>query len=146
MNDRILIRPVTEVHLPAIYDMACGLAEKKFPVQEFSQIFLHTISNPDNCYFAAFLSEKIIGYISIHTQLLLHHCGRVAEIQELYIKEEYRRTGAGKLLLEAIEKVCAEKKCVAVEVTSNKARTWAQAFYLKNNYQESHYKFTKKLQ
>jgi (aminoalkyl)phosphonate N-acetyltransferase len=142
-----LIRPALPADLPAVYDFICQLEEQIFDNEVFERIYLQNIQHPDRHYLVACNAQnKPIGYASMHAQDLLHHCGKVAEIQEMFVIAECRNEGIGKLLVEALVAIAQDKGYVLVEVTSNKKRDDTHRFYLKNNFLDTHIKFVKPLQ
>jgi GNAT superfamily N-acetyltransferase len=50
-------------------------------------------------------------------------------LKELYVAGDYRRTGAGKLLMEGIFRIAAERGCSRVEWTTDTNNENAQGFY-----------------
>jgi PhnO protein len=48
------------------------------------------------------LDDAVTGFISCHTQYLLHHCGIVAEIQELFVGKPSRKMVIGKALVNSL--------------------------------------------
>lgn len=91
------------------------------------------------------IDEIIVGFVSVHIQYLLHHAGKVAEIQDLFIKTTYRNTGIGKELVQEAEKWSLENGARDIEVSSNRRREQAHRFYEREKYLKSHFKFTKQL-
>ena len=138
-----LIRPVKESDLQYIYDFICALEDNLFDQTLFKSIFLKNILHKDYYYYIAESDSYIIGYISCHTQYLLHHCGKVAEIQELFVKESFRNCGIGKLLIAHLEKVLVSEGCVSLEVTAQNKRVQTHQFYESYGFECSHKKFVK---
>lgn len=50
-------------------------------------------------------------------------------LKELYVAGSYRRTGTGKLLMEGLYRIAAERGCPRVEWTTDTSNPGAQAFY-----------------
>jgi GNAT superfamily N-acetyltransferase len=50
-------------------------------------------------------------------------------LKELYVAEAYRRTGAGKLLMEGLYRIAADHGCSRVEWTTDTGNSGAQRFY-----------------
>ena len=86
-------------------------------------------------------NDKPVGYISCHGQILLHHCGLVYEIQEMYVLPEYRSKGVGKILLNALLERLSNENYVLLEVASNMKRVDAHRFYEANGFLKTTYKF-----
>jgi GNAT superfamily N-acetyltransferase len=76
----------------------------------------------------------VIGCLSLHGVPYLERTGRWARIESLVVDETARGTGTGRALLEAAEDVARQWGCLAVEVTSARARAGAWAFYHRMGY------------
>ncbi len=126
-----------------IYNFVCDLEEHEFEYSIFENLYLRNITNPENIYLVAEEAGILSGYISCHAQFLLHHGGRVFEIQELYVVPEFRKMGVGKLLVETLESTLHQLDYQSLEVTANKKREKTHDFYAKMGFQFSHLKFTK---
>jgi PhnO protein len=109
-------------------------------VRNFSNII-----NPNIIYLVAFQNDRMVGFISCHTQKLLHHCGIVGEIQELYVDKDYRNMGFGRLLILEIIKIAKMNDFKSLEVTSNIMRTENVRIYKQYGFQSTHNKFTMNL-
>lgn len=113
-----------------------------FDFEVFKEIFNTNISNPSNVYLIAEDENESLGFISFHTQNLLHHCGLVGEIQEFFIDKNHRGKGVGRKLVAEILKYSKENKLKSIEVTTNKKRIENVAIYENLDFILSHNKFT----
>lgn len=143
--DTPTIRTTTAEDSAIVYKMICFLEEITFDRTEFTAVYLENLLNPGIRYLICEVSRKAVGIISIHIQNELHHCGKVAEVMELFVFEEFRSMGIGALLLKKAEDIARKEKCKLVEMATNRRRLRTHEFYLKNLYIKSHLKFTKKL-
>lgn len=50
-------------------------------------------------------------------------------LKELYVADAYRRTGTGKLMMEELHRIAADRGCSRVEWTADSGNPGAQAFY-----------------
>lgn len=140
------IRKMNVTDMLTIYDFVCLLEDYTFDKDIFNKIFLNNLNNEHFLYYVIELDNgTIIGYMSCHIQWLLHHCGKVAEIQELFILDEYRNEGIGSKLIAVLELELIERACVSLEVTAQNKRTATHHFYVKCGLMPTHLKFTKKL-
>jgi len=137
------IRPVTLNDFETVYSFVCSLEEEELNLAQFRQCFDICLTIPHNHYYLAFVDENPVGYISCHGQLLLHHCGMVYEIQELYVDEMYRSKGIGALLIAAVEKKLAGTDYKLLEVASGSKRADAHRFYKANGFRHTSFKFLK---
>jgi PhnO protein len=67
----------------------------------------------------------------------------VAEIQELFVKEQYRSLGIGRHLVNDLQ--MRLQQCVVLEVTTQNKRTATHVFYEQLGFSPSHKKFVKQL-
>lgn len=142
----IYIRPVTETDLLTVYEQICELESFVFDINAFEIIFLNNIKDKNKLYYLATAQDgSIIGYISCHLEFLLHHCGKVAEIQELFVKKEARNQGIGQQLVIHTQKVIESLGCVSFEVTAQNKRLNTHHFYQKIGFNSTHLKFTKNI-
>ena len=81
MKSKIKIKKVENRDLDFVYKAICELENQELDFQVFKEIFNENISNPKNLYLIAENETEGVGFISFHTQNLLHHCGLVGEIQ-----------------------------------------------------------------
>ena len=142
---QVSIRQATAKDVEAIYAFICDLEETTFDFEIFIQLYLQNIAGENNIYLVAEDStrSKVIGFISTHGQILLHHLGMVYEIQEMFVDQEFRSHGIGQQLIEALEERLRDRECRCLEVTSNAKRTAAHEFYTRNGFIQSHVKLTK---
>jgi (aminoalkyl)phosphonate N-acetyltransferase len=140
------IRPATAEDTRTIYGFLCDLEEQLFDLEVFKAIFLKNLQNPDCHYFLAFDGLTPVGYASLHAQWLLHHCGKVGEIQEMYVLASHRGRGIGKILLAQLMEVAEREQLEVIEVTANQKRHDTHRFYEANGLQKTHFKFVKPME
>lgn len=138
-------RPATAPDVAIIYNFLCELEEETFDFDLFQQIFTRNLQNPDCHYFLAFDGSLCVGYASVHAQWLLHHCGKVGEIQEMFVIANYRSKGVGSLLVDQLKAVAERENFEILEVTANKKRLDTHRFYERQGLERTHFKFVKKL-
>ena len=143
MDNEIIIKPASSDDLESIFRLVCELENMRFDFDAFGLIYDKNIRNPENYYFVAVVIDKIVGFISYHTQDLLHHCGRVGEIQELFVDKDYRNKGIGKSLMNEIYRISNINNIKSIEVTSNVKRIENIDVYQKLGFAKTHNKFTK---
>jgi PhnO protein len=147
MQNEIIIRKVNEKDMLTVYEQICELESFAFDIKHFENIFFYNIYDVNTLYYLAEdATGNCLGFISCHIQLLLHHCGKVAEIQELFVKADYRSRGLGGKLIDYIEEMLKELDCVSFEVTAQNKRLATHEFYKNNGFKNSHLKFTKTIE
>lgn len=141
----ISIRKATSDDLESIYLLICELEEQHLDGELFEIIFLKNINDPDIHYLVAVLNNRIVGFLSLHVQHIIHHSKPTCELQELNIKSELRGSGIGALLMKEAERIASELYLEEIELTTKIHRDRAQSFYKKLGYTHTHNKFVKKL-
>lgn len=142
MKSNLQVRKAQTQDLDFVYKSICELENEELNFELFREIFNENITNPNNLYLIAENENEGVGFISFHTQNLLHHCGRVGEIQEFFINKNYRGKGIGRQLIEKIKQYAEEHKFKSIEVTTNKRRVENVMIYENLGFTLSHNKFT----
>ena len=142
MNSKLQIRKIQTQDLNFIYKSICELENEELDFKVFAAIFNENFANLNNLYLIAENENEGVGFISFHTQNLLHHCGRVGEIQEFFINESHRGKGIGRQLIEKIMQYAEKNKLKSIEVTTNRRRVQNVLIYENLGFTLSHNKFT----
>lgn len=142
MSLKVNIRKAENEDLDFVYKAICELENEVLDFEVFKMIFNENISSPKNLYLIAENETEGLGFISFHTQNLLHHCGLVGEIQEFFIHQKYRGQGVGRLLINEILSFAEQNNLKSIEVTTNKKRVENVAIYENLGFTLSHNKFT----
>jgi PhnO protein len=146
LGDGLFVRKVNLNDLKTIHNFVNLLEDEEFDYGIFKSAFYLNLLNTDYIYLIAEFNQKAIGYLSCHTQLLLHHGGqRIGEIQEMYVDMDKRYMGVGKLLLDKLKLLSKINGVHQLEVTANRKRKDSHKFYLKENFEETHKKFVYKI-
>ena len=142
-QDALLIRPAKSRDRDAVYAFLCDLESQVLAPTPFKDVFERNLAADSVHYLVAELESQVIGFVSCHVQYLLHHVGKVGEIQELYVLEEYRNQRIGRQLLAALDILAQQLGLVNLEVTTNRVRTDTHRFYEQLGFKATHYKFVK---
>lgn len=142
MSLEIKTRKIEKQDLDFVYKAICELENEVLDFKVFETIFNENISNPRNLYLIAENESEGLGFISFHTQNLLHHGGLVGEIQEFFIHQNYRGQGVGRLLINEIKDFAEKNNLKSIEVTTNKRRVENVAIYENLGFGLTHNKFT----
>ena len=109
----------------------------------FESIFQEYLAHANTfMYVVEHVVDGIIGFGSCKGQRLLHHQGLVFEIQEMIVSSSHQGQGYGRLLFQKIQEEVVVRGAISLEVTSNKRRKEAHAFYESMGFRNSHEKFT----
>ncbi|MFT3794120.1 GNAT family N-acetyltransferase [Flavobacterium sp.] len=140
--DPITIRMAVAEDFQTVYRFINLLEDDTFNETTQHLLFAENLANPNVVYLIAFADEKPVGLLSCHIQNLLHHAGKVGEIQEMYVEESARSLGVGKKLIDALKAIAQQRNLVQLEVTSSFKRADAHRFYERENFIFTHKKFT----
>lgn len=136
------IRRIERIDFKFVYDCLCELENEILEKEIVEEIFNNNIKNQNYCYLIAENKDGKMGFITFHTQYLLHHSGLVGEIQEFYITQNFRSKGIGRKLIDGIMEFADQNKLKSIEVTTNKKRIENIAIYENLGFNLSHNKFT----
>ena len=141
----ITIRPATADDCATIYNFTCDLERITLDNTAFRAVFRRNLIDPCVRYRVAEQEGQVVGFVSCHIQYLLHHTGKVGEIQELYVHPENRNQRIGHQLVAHLEDVARQESLVNLEVTTNQRRTDTIRFYEQTGFVLSHRKLVKRL-
>ena len=89
---------------------------------------------------------KIVGVLTISVMTVLHRPRPVGRISMMVVAEAARGAGIGAALVAEAERRLKAAGCGLVEVTSNRKRLRAHAFYERLGYERTSYRFAKQIQ
>ncbi len=142
-----LARPADAPRLAAL--LAAGSwrgTEDAGDVQTFRSALDDIANTPGNDVLVAELDDQVVGVCQLITfRHLQERGGRCAEIESVHVDESVRSSGIGAALVEAAVERAAAAGCYRVQLTSNKARTAAHRFYLRQGFEASHEGFKRYL-
>ena len=140
-STEVLIREAIPQDFPVIYNFVNELEGEVFDKEKQRLLFDINIQQAHYCYRVAVVNGEVVGYISCHTQVLLHHGGRVGEIQELFVDADKRGYGVGKLLVNEVKMWAHKNEVLQLEVTANNMRHQTHQFYTRQGFVHTHKKF-----
>ncbi|WP_461089893.1 GNAT family N-acetyltransferase [Spirosoma gilvum] len=144
--DTVQIRPAILIDEPVIYQFICDLEETLLNQTIFHTLYQQNLANPAIFYLVAEQHRQVIGFVSCHVQFLLHHEGKVGEIQELYVHPNVRNQSIGQKLVAALKKIAIQEQFVNLEVTTNQKRTDTVRFYEREAFRRTHFKLVYPIQ
>ncbi len=145
MEKLLNIRKCKKEDADSIFKIICQLEGENPDRSDFDIVFLANLEKPEVYYIIAELNSKIIGFASMHIQHLLHHTGKVAEIQEMFIDPFFRNQGYGEELLWHLRDIAGNEECRHLEVSCNIVRDKANLFFSNRGMNPTHRKFTERL-
>lgn len=107
----------------------------------------HTLNNDGSLRQSVdtLLDGEVVGMIGLHLQFHLHHVNWIGEIQELVVMPQARGLNVGSKLLAWAEEEARQAGAEMTELSTNVKRHDAHRFYLREGYEQSHFRFTKAL-
>jgi PhnO protein len=143
MEENYTIRKAVESDAVTVKSLLEELENREFDQAVFDQIFVEYLTSSRTLVQVAVLQElEIVGFISCKGQSLLHHEGLVFEIQEMIVTAAHQGEGLGRKMVDVIREEVKSLGAKSLEVTSNKRRKEAHAFYQSVGFKNSHEKFT----
>ena len=86
---------------------------------------------------------RVAGLAVTYVEPLIEHDRPVLRLQALAVGERFRRRGAGRALVEAVEEEARSRGCDTVVLTSAEQRADAHAFYLSVGFDQTGRRFVK---
>ncbi len=139
------IRNCTSEDLHSVHEMITALEGENPGIEEFTEVFSTNLNDKNIFYIVAESDDKVIGFASIHIQLILHHTGKVAELMEMFVEPEYRNAGIGEAMFWHLKDTAESCGCRFFEISANIVRNKTKTFLENLGVQLTHYKFTERI-
>jgi len=95
--------------------------------------------SPDNTLVVAEASGRVVGAFQLTViQYVAYRGGRVAQIETVFVDPDMRGRGVGEAMMRWAIEEARRKGCFRVQLTSNKLRARAHAFYARLGFVASH--------
>jgi len=121
------------------YDNFDQTTNCKWPISESARNFyLERITGQKGCVFVAEEDGGIVGYLagSIAEPSEYRNAGKVAELDDMFVEEEYRNRQIGKKLMNAFLDWCKSAKVKRIKVLVTALNKRGIDFYLENCFKE----------
>lgn len=139
------LRRATLQDTDAVYALIAELKQTAFDRQAFCAGFAANLQDEQMRYQLALLDGEVVGLIGLHLQFHLHHANWIGEIQELVVMPQARGLRIGSQLLAWAEQEAHEAGAEMTELSTSVKRHDAHRFYLREGYEQTHFRFTKAL-
>lgn len=133
MNTSVQIRGATKANLPDILRL---LAQPEMddgqtvPLAEAEQVFDHMARYPDYRMYVAIRDDRIVGAFALLIMDNLGHQGAPSGvIEDVVVDPQCQGQGIGKAMMQHALRLCGEKGCYKLALSSNLKRERAHAFY-----------------
>ena len=114
---------------------------ESLPRAGFECAFDAYLTDPDVAGIVVREAERICGFASVHTRLLMHHAAPVSELQELVVAEDCRGQSLGRMLLDAARQEAIRRGSPQLELCCNRNNAPAHEFYQHCGIQWTHKKY-----
>jgi len=139
----LVVRDATPEDAPAL---AALLAELGYPTPpDVVAARLAALVGAGDRALVAVDGSEALGLLTVHVTPVLHRPTAVGRLTALVVAERARGRGVGRALVAAGERALAARGCALIEVTSNRRRTDAHAFYERLGYTGTSLRFAKTL-
>ena len=144
------IRPATAADVPEVarllgdlgYQIDAAVLDERFlGFHAAGEVALVAARRPGG----AEAAPSLLGLATLHRTPVLHRAGPVGRVTSLVVDERARGQGIGRALMHEAERWATERGCVLLEVTSNRRRTDAHAFYERLGYEATSFRFARAL-
>lgn len=143
----ISLRKVEKEDAKQVHTLICELEnDNNIDFGLFEELYERNIAASGVVYVLAETDGDVVGFGSLHIQNLLHHLGKVAEIQELVVRENQRGRGIGSMIVNYLKQEAIRQGCCLIEVSCNRKREQSHLFYEREGFHKSHFKFTLELE
>ena len=143
MGEPIIVRDMTVTDAAEVARLL-GQLGYPWPVSEVAARIKTFLASDERALVASREgSASLLGVLTLHITPVLHRAGPVGRLTMLVVDESARGEGIGRALVTAAEAYFGERGCALIEVTSNKRRADAHAFYERLGYSATSERFAK---
>jgi len=95
--------------------------------------------DPNNLLMVADLGGRVVGVFQLtFIQHVAHRGGRVAQVEAVFVDKAMRGRGIGDAMMQWAIREAERRGCFRIQLTSNKARPRAHAFYERLGFEPTH--------
>ena len=89
--------------------------------------------------------STLLGVVTLHIMPVMHRAGPIGRLTAVVVDAPARGKGVGRALVSGSEAFLLVRGCAMIEITTNKTRTDAHAFYERLGYTATSYRFAKQI-
>jgi len=100
--------------------------------------FRSRITKDDSCALISLVGERVVGYIvgALAQTKDYRNVKRMAELENMFILEDFQRYGIGTKLFDGFLEWCKSKEATRLKVVASEKNTQAINFYRKNGFKD----------
>jgi GNAT superfamily N-acetyltransferase len=143
----ILVRAAIDRDLPVVVRLFAiddiGVTKDEDPTEPLDPRYLDAFAamraDPNNALLVAEVAGRVAGAFQLTIiQQVSHRGGRVAQLESVIVDPAMRSQGVGEAMMRWAIDEARRRGCFRVQLTSNKVRTRAHAFYERLGFVPSH--------
>jgi len=143
----ILIRAAVDRDLPIVVRLFAiddiGVGKDEDPTEPLDPRYLAAFAvmraDPNNALLVAEVAGRVVGAFQLTIiQQVSHRGGRVAQVENVIVDPSVRSQGVGEAMMRWAIDEARRRGCFRVQLTSNKVRARAHAFYERLGFVPSH--------
>lgn len=142
---KVAIREIEKKDYPAVASIWREVLDVPTTDDDLKKTYEKMKGNDRYHTLIAEVDGEAVGLVTTVFSYAVGHPNGYVKINGLGVRQEYRRKGIGKALLEAAERVTIESGVPYIALASGFAREEAHAFYENSGYQKTSYWFRKRL-
>lgn len=130
---QISVRPMAATDLDEVTGMIRALSLHHGDTPRVSRAALERDALGDDPWIRIIVAEadgQVVGYAALLRLCWLHYGDRGMELYHLFVRPGWRRTGAGRALVEAAAGAARAAGCVELKVGTHPDNAAAQSYYL----------------
>ncbi len=141
----MIIEKLKKADIPQLIELYKELVDFENTVETANEVYEKMLADKSYYLLVAKEDDKIVGSILAIICHSIPLSGKsFVVVEDVIVKEEYRRFGVGRKLFEEIDKIALENNCCYSMLVSSGFRKEAHAFYENQGYNEEVKGFRKK--
>jgi len=143
------LRKAEEQDLPSVLPVYAQLGQddgRILPLEQARIIFARMLDYPDYQLYVAVVRGEIVGAFALLVMDNLGHLGAPSGVlEDVVVREDWRRRGIGQKMLEFALNYCKSRGCYKLALSSNFHREEAHRFYERLGFRKHGYSFVVEL-
>lgn len=130
--------------LMKLYDIFYELSGDKVRYSKHNSDSFKEILKDDNSYiYIAEDNKKLVGFASFSFRYVVRYPKKIAQLEELFVLDKYRKQGIGKSFIKELESKALDVNCTNIYIESGFKHEVAHKFYQDLGYKKDGYYFKK---
>lgn len=136
MKTKIQLANISHIEeIAPLFDAYRVFYHKPSDIEGAKQFISDRIKNDESVIFIAYLNDKAVGFTQLYPIFSSTRMKRMWLLNDLYVNTEVRKTGLGKLLLEAAQNHCKNTNGCSVILETEKSNIIGNHLYPKMGFE-----------